>query len=401
MADKSGGIPERSPRPRGRPLTAAFVRTVKTPGKFHDNAGCGLYLRVTETGARQWVQRLVVRGGRRELGLGSPPIVTLAEAREAAYANKRLARAGGDPLQSRKRDASVPTFEAAARAVHEAHRPSWRNDKHAAQVIGTLETYAFPKFGARKVSEISSADILMALQPIWLEKPETARRVRGRIGVVLKYAIAKGWRVDNPAETIAQALPRHERLKAHRRALDYSEVAGCIAAVKASGAGLATKWALEFLILTASRSNEVRAALWSEVDLTQATWTIPAERMKMKRAHRVPLCARSLEILREAEILRDETGLIFPSPRSKPLSDMTLSKLVKELGFEADVHGFRTSFRTWAQERTNIPREIAEAALAHVTKDKVERAYARSDVFEKRRELMTAWSAYLAKEAQQ
>lgn len=383
-------------------LTAQFVRNVKTSGKYFD--GNGLFLRVQANGNAQWVQRIVVRGKRCELGLGSSPLVPLLEARETALANRRIARAGGDPLDAKRRAEAVLTFAEAARKVHEMHLPSWRNEKHAAQFIATLETYTFPLLGDLKVAEISTADVLNVLQPIWLTKQETARRVRQRIGTVMKWAIAKGWRKDNPAENVGKALPKHDGVKVHRKALPYAEVSGCIAKVKASGAGQSTKLAIEFLILTASRSGEVRGALWQEIDFhgatnatraTRATWEIPASRMKMKRAHRIPLPKQAIEILRKAEALSDETGLIFPSVRKKQLSDMTLTKLVKELGFDADIHGFRTSFRTWAQEQTNFPREVAEAALAHVVKDKSEAAYARSDVFERRAKMMDAWASYL------
>ncbi len=383
-------------------LSAVFVRQVSEPGRYSD--GNGLYLMVQPSGSKQWVQRLTIRGKRSDIGLGGVSYVSLAEARELAAENKKLARAGGDPLRAKREAQAVLTFEEAARKVHEMHKPTWRNPKHAAQFISTLETYAFPKMGARQVSDVTTADVLGVLQPIWLEKPETARRVRQRIGTVMKWAVAKGWRQDNPAENIGQALPKHKVVKKHRKALPYSQVADCIAAVQASGAWLATKLALEFLVLTAARSGEVREARWEEIEFhggeaatsaTSATWAIPAERMKMARPHRVPLSGRALEILREAEALRGPSGLLFPSMRDKPLSDMTLSKLVKELGFDADVHGFRTSFRTWAQEQTNFPREVAEAALAHVVRDKSEAAYARSDVFEKRRKMMESWAGYL------
>ena len=382
---------------RRNKLTARFVATVTDPGKYHDAGGLGLYLRVMPGGSKQWVQRIVSRGRRMEMGLGSPPVVTLAKAREEALENKRHAREGRDPLQMKREAAAVLTFEAAARKVHEMHAPTWRNDKHRLDFIRSLEAYAFPIMGKRKVADITPADVLAVLSPIWTAKPETARRVRQRIGTVMKWAVAQGWRLDNPAESIGKALPKHDRkVQAHRKALPHSEVAGCINTVKASGAWAATKLALEFLVLTAARSGEVREARWDEIDMAGAVWEIPASRMKMKRPHRVPLSPRALEILREAEAFRDGSGLIFPSPRGKALSDMTLSKLVKELGFEADVHGFRTSFRTWAQECTNYPREVAEAALAHAVGDAVERAYARSDVFEKRRKMMAAWAAYLA-----
>jgi len=393
-----------SPASTRRPekaLTAQAVRSIDKPGKYFD--GHGLYLRVDKNGARFWVQRIMIRGRRREIGLGSPSLVSLAEARAQALENHKLARAGGDPIQAKKEAAAILSFEQAARTVHQIHRPTWRNPKHAAQFLTTLETYAFPKIGKVKVGDVTTADVLAVLTPIWTAKPETARRVRQRIGTVMKWAIAQGWRQDNPADAIAQALPKHDRTKAHRKALPYQDVADCIAAVKASGASESTKLALEFLVLTASRSGEVRGARWEEFDLgdratraTCATWEIPASRMKAKKPHRVPLSARAVEILRAAEKLSDGSGLVFPgSKRGKALSDMTLSKLVKELGFDADVHGFRTSFRMWAQEQTNFPREVAEAALAHVNRDRVEAAYARYDVFQKRHKMMESWAAYL------
>lgn len=375
-------------------LTSKQVQAIREPGKYFD--GHGLYLRVDANGSRFWVQRITIRGKRSELGLGSPSLVTLAEAREAALANRKLARAGGDPLAAKRQAQAVLTFQDAARKVHEIHKPSWRNAKHAAQFISTLETYAFPYFGKVKVADVTSSDVLAALLPIWTEKPETARRVRQRIGTVMKWAVAQGWRKDNPAENVAQALPKLVATKVNRKALPYGEVADCIRAVWDSGAGLSTKLAFEFLVLTASRSGEVREAVWSEIDLTDKAWEIPAARMKMKKPHRVPLSGRTLDLLKDAQAIGAGSALVFPGTRiGRPLSDMTLSKLVKELGYKADVHGFRTSFRTWAQERSNSPREVAEMALAHAVGDAVEQAYARSDLFEKRRKLMNAWATYL------
>jgi integrase len=381
-------------------LTAQFVKTVKDPGKYFD--GHGLFLRVQPNGQRQWVQRITIRGKRCELGLGNPSLVSLAEARETALANRKLAVSGGDPMRAKKEAEAVLTFEEAARKVHALHLPTWRNAKHGAQFLSTLETYTFPRIGALKVGEVTTSDVLAVLTPIWTAKPETAARVRQRIGTVMKWAVAQGWRQDNPAQSIAEALPKRDKsLQQHRKALTYAEVADCLKVVQASNAGLSTKLALEFLVLTATRSGEARGATWAEIDLgASPCWTIPASRMKAKRDHRVPLAPRAVEILTQAKGLDDDKGLVFPGTKAgKPLSDMTLSKLVKELGFDADVHGFRTSFRTWAQERTNFPREVAEAALAHTIKDKAEAAYARSDMFDKRRKMMEAWAAYLAQEA--
>jgi len=388
---KDGAHPDKA-------LSAVFVRTVKEAGKYFD--GQGLFLKVDASGAKRWVQRINIRGKRTELGLGPTSLVSLAEAREKALGNRMTARQGGDPLRAKREAQAVMSFEDAAREVHKINLPSWRNAKHGQQFINTLQTYTFPRMGRVKVSEVTTADVLGVLQPIWLQKPETARRVRQRIGMVMKWAVANGWRQDNPAEAIAQALPKHDRTQKHRKSLSYGEVAGCIEAVQASGAGLITKLAFEFLVLTATRSGEARLATWQEVDLAKAEWTIPTERMKAKRAHRIPLAPRCIEILQQAKALNDGSELVFPSTRfGKPLSDNTLSKLVKELGFEAHVHGFRTSFKTWAQERTNAPREVSELALAHGIQDKAEAAYARSDLFEKRRALMERWAGYLGGES--
>ncbi|HPD91065.1 MAG: integrase arm-type DNA-binding domain-containing protein [Rhodobacter sp.] len=380
-------------------LTAQTVKSATAPGKYFD--GHGLYLRVEPNGTKFWVQRIVIRGKRSEIGLGPATLVSLAEARAAALDNRKLARAGGDPLQAKREAAAVLTFEEAARKVHALHLPTWRNEKHGRDFITSLELYAFPRLGKLNAADVTTADVLGVLMPIWTEKAETARRVRQRIGTVMKWAIAQGWRQDNPAENISKALPKVAKVQAHRKALGYGEVAGCIAAVQASRAGMATKLALEFLVLTAARSGEVREARWSEIDLAATVWEVPADRMKMKRAHRVPLSARAIAILEAAKGLDDGSGLLFPGTKQgRPLSDMTLSKLVKELGFDADVHGFRTSFRTWAQERTTFPREVAEAALAHLSGDAVERAYARSDVFEKRRGMMDRWAAFLSEKSE-
>lgn len=388
---------ERSPRAPSKALTARAVDNAKAAGKYFD--GNGLYLRVDKSGLRYWVQRIVIRGKRREIGLGSPELVSLAKAREVARNNRQLAYEGQDPIQLKKEARAVPTFADAARTVHELHKPTWRNPKHAAQFISTLETYAFPKFGKLQVSEVTSADVMAALVPIWTSKQETARRVRQRIGVVLKWAIAKGWRKDNPADAVSLALPKVENAVEHRKALPYAEVSECLQSVQNSGAGLTTKLAFEFLVLTASRSGEARGALWSEVDLAGKVWTIPALRMKAKRPHRVALSGRAVEVLQEARGLSNGDGLVFEgTKKGKPLSDMTLIKLVRELGYPIDIHGFRTSFRTWAQERTTFPREVAEAALAHMAGDAVEQAYARSDLFEKRGKLMESWAGFLAEQ---
>lgn len=377
-------------------LSAAFVRTVKEPGFYGD--GHGLHLKVDASGAKRWVQRLVIRGKRRDIGLGSASLVTLAEARETALQHRKTARAGEDPVAAKRRAMGVLSFEEAARKVHELSKPTWRNDKHGEQWLNTLTTYAFPSLGSKRIDTISSADVLAALSPIWNEKPETARRLKQRIGTVFKWAMANGWRVDNPADTITKALPKHDRSNVvHRQALPYDQVGKALAAVRSSDAGMVTKLAFEFLVLTATRSGETREARWGEIDMDRSVWTIPASRMKAKKPHRVPLSLRCMAILQEVKALKREgDDLVFPGTKEgKPLSDMTLSKLMKELEIAAVPHGFRSSFRDWAGEATAHPREVIEFALAHVIKDKAEAAYARSDLFNKRRSLMDDWSVFI------
>lgn len=379
-------------RKPAKSLTARMVQTVTKPGKYFD--GHGLYLRVDPSGGKFWVQRIVINGKRCELGMGSVDFVTLADARLAAFGNRKLAREGGDPLGARRNAQEVMTFEEATRKVHEINLPTWKNPKHGDQFLNTLATYAFPIIGNTRAPDVTTADVLAVLQPIWLEKAETARRVKQRIGTVMKWCIAKGWRKDNPVDAVDKGLPKQTTKKGHRKALPYEEVAACLDVVAASSAGISTKLCLELLVLTCVRSNEAREARWSEFDLGAKVWEIPAERMKMDRPHRVPLSPRALAAITKAQGLHE--SLVFPGTvKDKPLSDATLLKLIRENGFPVDIHGFRTSFRTWAQEKTSFPREVAEAALAHLSGDETERAYARSDLFEKRRKMMEAWAGYL------
>jgi len=397
-------MPSENSKKRSNKLTYVFTKSIGEPGKYHDGGGLGLYLRVDPGGAKFWVQRITVNGKRRELGLGSPPVITLANVRETALENKRIVRAGKDPLQAKRQARVIPTFEEATYKVYELNKPTWNNAKHAAQFISTLQTYAFPKIGQLKISDITTSDVMAVLTPFWTVKLETARRVRQRIGTVMKWAVAQGYRDYDPAQNVIEALPKQNKVQNHRKALHYSEVAGCINAIKRSKAGDATKHALEFLILTASRSGEIRNARWDEISVSISlssplpVWSVPADRMKAKRLHTIPLSTRAIAILGEAEALSDGSGLVFPGTnQGKALSDMTLSKLVKELGFDADVHGFRTSFKTWAQEKTDFANEVSEMALAHTIKNKAEAAYARSDLIEKRKEMMEQWAEYLAR----
>ena len=376
----------------GRKLTAAFVRSVREPGLYWDEHG--LVLRVKPSGYKQWIQRLFIHGKRRELGLGPLRLVTLAEARDAAVANRKVARAGGDPRT--KRLSSVPTFDQAASKVFKMHRPTW-TDRHAGQWMATLRNYAFPGIGRKRVDRIRSADVMGVLLPIWNEKHQTAKRVRQRISTVMRWAIAQGYRVDNPAgDAIGAALPKPPRVQKHYKALPYEEVAGAVATVRWSDARVSVKLGIEFLVLTACRSGEVRGARWKEFDLDGGEWTIPAGRMKSRREHRVPLSARALEVLAEAKAYAPHSEWVFPSARGLMPTSMDFSGLLKTLGVGAVPHGFRSSFRDWAAERTDAPHAVMEAALAHAVRDKVEAAYARSDLFERRRVLMEQWAKFLA-----
>ncbi len=362
-------------------------------------------MHVDPSGARRWVQRLVIRSKSRALGLGSYALVSLAEAREQALANRKIARSGGDPLADKRRSQGLPTFEEAAEKVIAIHREAWKDGGSTVELWrATLRDYVHPHIGDKSVDQVTTADVMAVLLPIWTRKHPTARKLRQRMSTIMKWTIAQGYRADNPAgDAIAAALPKRPVQVQHMPALPHGEVAGAIATVRAGAAWIGTKLAFEFLVLTAARSAEVRLAMWDEIDLVSLVWTVPATRMKAKREHRVPLCRRAVEILREAENLRGisttvAAGLVFPSPRGKALHKVKISKLVQELGIAAVPHGFRSSFRDWASEETDHPREVIEAALAHVVRNPVEAAYARSDLFERRRRLMNDWEAYLAGE---
>ncbi len=402
---KSDADNHRRTKPRGRhpdkALSAAFCRTVTKPGRYCD--GNGLYLQVDPTGARRWVQRLVIRGKSRALGLGSFNLVSLAEAREQARTNRRTARTGGDPLADRRRAQGVPTFEEAAGQVIAIHQAAWKESGRTSRFWeSTLRDYVYPHIGGKSVDQITTADVMAVLVPIWMRKHETALKVRQRIGRVMKWAIAQGYRNDNPAgDAVTAALPQRSVPVRHMQALPHGKVAGAIAAVRASRAWVGMRLAFEFLVLTAARSGEVRLATWDEIDLVALVWSIPATRMKAKREHRVPLSSRAVEVLHEAKRLRGSAGhecaeLVFPSPRGNSITSDKLSALIRELAIAAVPHGFRSSFRDWASERTNHPREVIEAALAHVVSNRTEAAYARSDLFERRRQLMNDWMEYLA-----
>ena len=384
-------------------LTALSAKTLSKPGRHGD--GDGLYLNIAPSGSKSWVQRIVIHGRRRDVGLGPFPAVSLARAREIAHDNRSAVAQGRDPIAEKRetRQAglrpapSIPTFAEAAARVIELRRPTWSNAKHAAQWERTLAAYAHPVIGGKTVDAVTPADAMAVLTPIWTTKPETASRVRQRMETVMDWAITHGYRLDNPAgRSLLKVLPPVKRLKEHRQALPYAQVPDAVVRVRESTADTPTKLAFEFLVLTASRSVEVRAAEWSEIDREAAAWEVPAARMKARRPHRVPLSGRAMEILGEASRFDGGQDLVFPSARSgNAASPTTFIALIRRLGIPAVPHGFRSSFRDWVIEQTSTPWAVAEAALAHNVGNSTEAAYMRSDLFDQRRALMDAWAEYV------
>lgn len=375
-------------------LSALKIKSLKEPGRYSD--GDGLILDLKGPGRGHWLVRVQYGGKRRDIGLGSLDHIGLADARAAAGEIRRQARSGIDPLaERRKEQVIVPTFIEAANAVHLEHKAAWKNGKHHAQWINTLDTYAFPRLGKLLVSEIEGPAIRDVLAPIWVEKPETARRVRQRIGAVLDWAYAKGFRASEaPMRSLARGQPRQPRKDGHFAAMPFVDVPAFLARLRQRTS--VTRIALEFLILTAARSGEVRGARWSEIDLAGKVWLIPAERMKAGKDHRVPLSDSALDALQRVAPFKSEVSdLVFPGQKPKnPLSDMTLLKILQVMDVPVTVHGFRSSFRDWCAEATIYPSEVAEAALAHAIPNKVEAAYRRTDFFEKRRNLMAEWGMF-------
>lgn len=375
-------------------LTAMKIKTLTEPGRYTD--GDGLMLIVAAGGARSWMLRARIDGKRRDIGLGSLKVLTLAEARAKATELRRQIAQGIDPIAERKKvEDPVPTFREAATLVHEEHKAGWKNGKHQDQWINTLTTYAFPKLGDRRVNDIEGPIIRDVLAPIWLAKPETARRVRQRVGAVLDWSYAKGYRpTEAPMRSLSKGLPRQPRKDGHFAAMAFTDVPKLIARLRErSSVG---RLAMEALILTAARSGEIRGATWNEVDLEAGMWTVPAERMKMGKVHHVPLAPEALDVFRRADALRVPcSDLVFPGQRLKnQLSDMTLLKVMRDMETGVTVHGFRSAFRDWVAEETSYPGEVAEAALAHAIPNKVEAAYRRTDFLEKRRSLMREWAAF-------
>ena len=378
-------------------LSATRVKALKEPGRYSD--GGGLHLYISKVGRKSWVLRITVDGRRRDIGLGGYPSVSLARAREKAADSRAAVAEGRDPV-AEKHAPPMPTFREAACAVHKANRPRWRNARHTASWMQTLERHAMPALGNTPLDRIGRGEVLGVLTPIWTTRPETARRVRQRMRTVFRWAMAHGFMETNPAgEAIDGALPPMPKVKAHLRALPYQEVGAALKTVEESQASIPAKLCFRFLVLTAARSGEARGATWDEIDLQSQVWRIPSERMKAGMEHRVPLSGQALGLLGEASALREDTGLVFPSPLKPgtPMSDMTLTKILRSVGLaeRATVHGFRSSFKNWTLEQTDTPWAVSEAALAHILGNSTEQAYARSDLFERRRALMQLWAEYL------
>ena len=428
-------------------LSATFVKSVNVPGRYGDGrGGLGLTLLVKPSSRRgcrkSWGQSIRINGRKTTLGLGTYPVITLAMARERALENARAIAQGRDP---RRASNGVPTFAKAAEIVLAIHAVNWKPGSRSEETWrSSLRDYALPRLGSMRVDAVTTRDVMAVLLPIWSTKRETARRLRHRVGAVMKWAVAQGYRVDNPAgDAISAALPKTGARIEHRKALPHVEVGAALERVRASGAyqglvlafeflvltaalpktgvrvehrkalphvkvGVALRrvrdsgayrglvLAFEFLVLTAARSGEVRGARWSEIDMDAAVWTVPGERMKAGREHRVPLANRALALLDEARQIADGSALVFPTVTGRAPSQSGMSMLLRQLGIAAVPHGFRSSFRDWAAECTEAPREVCELALAHVNNDRVEAAYRRSDLFDRRRELMQQWADYLA-----
>jgi len=390
-------------------LSALKVEREKQPGMYCD--GGGLYLRVTHDGTKNWVFRFMLNGRARWMGMGPLHTVNLSEARKRAGEHRLQRHDGIDPIEARRAErlqarldaAKAITFKECADGYIKAHRAGWRNAKHGDQWEATLGTYAAPVVGELSVQAVDTALVLKVLEPIWTAKPETAGRVRGRVEVILDWAKARGYRTgENPARWrghLDKLLPARGKVRRveHLAALPYADLPGFLVVLREQE-GIAAR-ALEFAILTAARTGEIIGARWNEIDLREKTWIVPAERMKAGREHRVPLSVRALAILEEMQAHRSgDEGFVFPGGKpGKPLSNMALLMSLRRMDRgDLTAHGFRSSFRVWAAERTKFPAEVAEMALAHTVSDKTVAAYNRSDLFERRRRLMAAWGGFCA-----
>ena len=386
-------------------LTDRIIRNFEKPG-YHADGG-GLYLQVAKSGSKSWVYRFTLKGRTRDMGLGSIRSVTLAEARTAAAESRLLVAKGVDPIAGRAEPEfdppqivappTGPTFREFAEQYIEQHTGDWRSKQHEAQWSSSLKMHVFPLIGDLQLDAIDTPEVLLVLEPIWREKSETASRIRGRIERILAAAAVRGLRpATNPAAWaghLREALPKKRRSTPFS-ALNYRELPAFMSALRArEGVGAR---ALEFTILTVARSGQARGARWPEIDEAAEVWSVPGERMKAGRQHLVPLSGPTLFLLREMKPLRDLAGgFLFPGMRNGgALSDMTLSHIVRSMGYDATVHGFRAGFKTWAEEETHHANVVIEAALAHTVGDKAERAYMRGDWLVKRKALLDDWGAF-------
>jgi len=387
-------------------LSARTISTKKRPGRYGD--GGGLYLEIAPGGSKAWIfrYRSPLTKKPRYLGLGALHSVGLAEARENAATQRKLILKGLDPIEVREEEnrkraaeaAKAVTFSQCAAAYIRSHRPGWRNEKHGDQWENTIRTYCEPVIGSLAVQDVDTGLVRKILEPIWATKPETASRLRGRIENILDWAKIAGYRSgENPAQwkgylkQLLPALAKKDRVR-HHRAMPFAEVGRFVAKLREIPSVAAR--CLEFTILTAARTNEATKARLEEIDLANATWTVPGSRMKAKREHRVPLSPRAVEIARQ--MLEQKADYLFPGTKpGKPISNMTMLRLLRRMGVDVTVHGFRSAFRDWAAEQTNFAHEVCEMALAHTIPNAAERAYRRGDLFEKRRKLMDAWATYL------
>ncbi len=377
-------------------LSAVRVKALKAPGKYED--GGGLRLVIGPTGTKRWVVRITVAGRRLERGLGAYPDITLDAARTAAAKARRAAEVNLDIRSEEQREALASmTFRDMFRVTLAQREKQLSNAKHLKQWSSTMETYVFPTIGSTPVAEVSTAQVLKVLTPIWFTKPETAKRVMQRMEAVFKSAIVRGARkAASPCIGVADELGTKHRVVNHHASMPWGDVPNLIQLLHgpAPRRMRVTSLALEFLILTATRSGETRGAAWSEFDTERALWVIPPKRMKAREGHRVPLSKRCLEILAQLSAAHPRSELVFPSRTGKPLSDMTLTKLLRDETIEATPHGFRSSFKVWASECAKVPHEVSEAALAHSLGSKVVAAYLRTDFLEERRPVMQAWADY-------
>lgn len=393
---------------KAKELGALEVSRRTTPGMHFVGTPAGLALQVSPSGSRSWILRVMVGGKRRDMGLGGFPDVTLAGAKEAAREARKKIKDGIDPIEDGRvarsllaaSRAGAMTFDQCADGYIKAHQAGWKSAKHAAQWRTTLDTYASPIIGSLLVRDVGLEHVMTILEPIWTTKTETASRVRGRIESVLDWATARNYRKgDNPARWrghLDKLLPKPSKVATVENfsALPWQGMGTFMADLrKQEGIGAR---ALEFAILCAARSGEIRGATWSEIDLQEGIWTIPAARMKAKKEHKVPLSGAALNLLRAMPRLPD-SNYVFPSTKGGPLSDMTLTAVLRRMKQPVTAHGFRSTFRDWAAESTNYPRDVAEMALAHTIGDKVEAAYRRGDLFEKRRRMMREWGTFTGK----